>query len=44
MWEFASLGLWPFLDAIFYSFVGELVENYWGKTGGFSSVKDVDLI
>ena len=44
MRDFASLGLWPFPDAIFYLFVGELVENYWGKLVGFSSVKDVDLI
>ena len=44
MRDFSSLGLWPFPYAIFYLFVGELVENYWGKTGGVSSVKDVDLI
>ena len=44
MRDFASLGLWPFPDAIFYLFVGELVENYWGKLVGFSSLKDVDLI
>ena len=31
MRDFASLGLWPFPDAIFYLFVGELVENYWGE-------------
>ena len=36
MRDFASLGLWPFPDAIFYLFVGKLVENYWGKTGGGS--------
>ena len=34
MRDFASLWLLPFPDAIFYLFVGELVENYWGKTGG----------
>ena len=44
MRHFASLGLWPFPDAIFYLFVGELLENHWGKLVGFSSVKDVDLI
>ena len=42
--DFASLGLWPFPDAIFYLFVGELVENNWGELVGFSLVKDVDLI
>ena len=41
MRDFASLGLWPFPDAIVYLFVGELVENYWGDWWGF---KDVDLI
>ena len=44
MRDFASLGLWPFPDAIFYLFVGELVEDNWGKLVGFSSVKDFDLI
>ena len=44
MRDFASQGLWPFPDAIFYLFVGELVEDNWGKFVGFSSVKDVDLI
>ena len=44
MRDFASLGFRPFPDAIFYLFVGELVENYWGKLVGFSSVKDVDFI
>ena len=33
MWDFASLGLWPFPDDIFYLFVGELVEDDWGKAG-----------
>ena len=44
MRDFASLGLWPFPDAIFYFFVGELLEDNWGKLVGFSSVKDVDFI
>ena len=34
MRDFASQGLWPFPDDIFNFFVGELVENNWGKTGG----------
>ena len=34
MRDFPSLGLWPFPDAIFYLFVGELVENYWGQLVG----------
>ena len=44
MRDFASQGLWPFPDAIFYLFVGELVEDNWGKLLGFSSVKSVDFI
>ena len=44
MRDFASQGLWPFPDDIFNFFVEELVEDNWGKTGGFSSVKDVDFI
>ena len=44
MRDFASLGLWPSPDAIFYLFIGELVEHYWGNLVGFLSVKDVDLI
>ena len=35
MRNFWSLGLWPFPDAIFYLLVGELVKNYWGKSGRF---------
>ena len=34
MRDFASQWLWPFLDDIFNFFVGELVENNLGKTGG----------
>ena len=34
MQDIASLGLWPFPDAIFYLFGGELVEDNWEKTGG----------
>ena len=34
MRDFGSQGLWPFPDDIFNIFVGELVENNWGKTGG----------
>ena len=41
MQDFASLGLWPFPDAIFYLFVWELLEDNWGETGG---VKDIDFI
>ena len=44
MWDFASQGLRPFPDAIFYLLVGELVEDNWGKLLGFSSVKNVDFI
>ena len=33
-----------FPDDIFYLFVGELVEDNWGKLLGFSSVKNVDFI
>ena len=34
MRDFASQGLWSFPDDIFNFFVGEPVENNWGKTGG----------
>ena len=34
MEDFASQGLQPFPDDIFNFFVGELLENNWGKTGG----------
>ena len=34
MQDFASHGLWPFPDDIFNFFVGELLKNNWGKTGG----------
>ena len=38
MRDFGSQGLWPFPDAIFNLFVGELVEDNWEKLVGFSSV------
>ena len=34
MRDFASLGLWSFPNAIYYFFVGEVVENIWEKTDG----------
>ena len=34
MRDFASQELWPFPYEIFDLFVGELLENNWGKTGG----------
>ena len=37
-------GVVTFPDDIFHFFVGELVENNWGKLVGFSSVKNVDFI
>ena len=33
-----------FLDDIFNFFVGELVENNWGKTGRVLVIKNVDFI
>ena len=38
MRDFANQGLWPFPDDIFNFFVGELLENNWGKLAGFLSV------
>ena len=44
MRDFARQGLWPFPDAIFYLFVGELVEYNWGKLVGFLSAKNIDFM
>ena len=44
MRDFASQGLWPFADDTFNFFVGELVDNNWGKLVGFSLVKNVYFI
>ena len=41
MRDFGSQDFWPFPDAIFNSFVEELVEDNRGKLVGFLSLKDV---